>query len=129
MKYLIFLLALTGATSAMTDKPGNTRHLVAEDNCGVRGKQPHLVEGETHRFKTKPGIPKAVLSCSFGEQVVYVFEGMDIQATTRNSGCENFAQGYNPFAAFSTNADDHIFADHLTPPCGVGQRMGITSRI
>ncbi|MCK4564874.1 MAG: glycoside hydrolase family 2 [Verrucomicrobia bacterium] len=79
MKHLLFLLALTGATSSMSNKLENI-HLVAEDNCGVRGKQPHRVEGESYRFNAASGIPKAALSCSFGEQVVYVFEGMDIQA-------------------------------------------------
>ena len=53
----------------MSNKLENS-HLVAENNCGVRGKQPHRVEGETYRFKAKSGIPKAALSCSFGEQVV-----------------------------------------------------------
>ena len=80
MKQLIFLLALLGATSAMTDESGKTHHLVAKDNCGVRGKQPHLVEGEPFLFNAATGIPKSALSCSFGEQVVYVFEGMDIEA-------------------------------------------------
>lgn len=73
------LFTLFGVAFTMAAEADN-KYLVAEDDCGVRGKQPHRVEGESYQFNASTGIPKSALSCSFGEQVVYVFEGMDIEA-------------------------------------------------
>ncbi len=54
--------------------------LVANNNCGVRKKQPHLIQGSNYKFGAAKGIPASALTNTWGDKVVYVFDGMDIQA-------------------------------------------------
>lgn len=69
------LLELTNFTQAT---PANMT-LVAKDDCGVRGKEPHLIEGQSYTFEDSK-VAKSARTCTHGDKVIYVYEGMDIQA-------------------------------------------------
>ncbi|NWK54954.1 glycoside hydrolase family 2 [Verrucomicrobiaceae bacterium N1E253] len=77
---LTYVLPLMGQIHA--EQTTKNMSLVAQDNCGVRGKEPHLVEGQAHAFGNPAGqkIDKSDRTCTFGDKVVYVYDGMDIQA-------------------------------------------------
>lgn len=79
LKLWLLFCAIFGVVFVATAAFDN-QFLVAEDICGVNGRQRHLVEGKSYRFDAAAGIPKSALSCTFGEKVIYVFEGMDIEA-------------------------------------------------
>lgn len=56
---------------------------VAYDDCGEKGKQPHLVLGENHVMPETYTSDMVMRSCNFGNKVIYAFDKMDIQADYR----------------------------------------------
>ncbi|MCK5835611.1 MAG: glycoside hydrolase family 2, partial [Lentisphaeria bacterium] len=77
-KVLSIISILIGVALNLQAEPGKA--LVAQDNCGVRNKQPHLKAGSNYKFGAASGIPSSALTNTWGNEVVYVFDGMDIQA-------------------------------------------------
>lgn len=57
--------------------------LVAANDCGVLGKQPFLVKGENYTMPKDVGGSEKAQTCNYGPQVIYAFDGMDIQADYR----------------------------------------------
>ena len=57
--------------------------LVAANDCGVLGKQPFLVKGENYTMPKDVGGSEKAQTCNYGSQVIYAFDGMDIQAAYR----------------------------------------------
>ncbi len=56
---------------------------VAYDDCGEKGKQPHLVLGENYEMPAELSGSTAQRSCNFGGKVIYAFDKMDIHADYR----------------------------------------------
>ncbi|MCK5834328.1 MAG: glycoside hydrolase family 2 [Lentisphaeria bacterium] len=81
MSRLLLFLSIFAVMSTGLSAQGKKMKLVAEANCGTKGKDIFLVQGGSYSFPAAPGIAKNNLSCSFGDKVVYLFDGMDIQAT------------------------------------------------
>jgi len=76
----ILLLTLLTFMSAAHSK---SMSLVAQDNCGTRGKEVHLTQGKSYILPASQDkkVTKAIRSCTFDdEKVIYTYDGMDIQA-------------------------------------------------
>lgn len=60
-----------------------TYYEVAYDDCGEKGKQPHLILGENYMIPEAYSSDRIMRSCNFGGKVIYAFDKMDIQADYR----------------------------------------------
>ena len=81
MNRLLLFLSIFAVMSTGLSAQGKKMKLVAEANCGVDGKDIFLVDGSNFTFPKVAGIEKKALTCSWGDEVVYLFDGMDIQAS------------------------------------------------
>lgn len=77
-------MPLAALASLLTCAPlraqGQTMHVVAEDDCGEAGRQPHLVMGEDYTFSAPEGTDPAALTCNFGPRVIYAFDHLNKEA-------------------------------------------------
>lgn len=56
---------------------------VAYDDCGEKGRQPHLIVGEDYVMPGEYSDNMVMRTCNFGGNVIYAFDKMDIQADYR----------------------------------------------
>lgn len=76
---LVFLFVILFANAeAQKGVPVYTQ--VARNNCGVVGADPFLVKGSSYKLPLGFTGSEAVQTCSFGSEVVYAFDKVDIQA-------------------------------------------------
>ncbi|MBI9016326.1 MAG: glycoside hydrolase family 2 [Phycisphaerae bacterium] len=74
LKLIAILLMLTQFTLASD----SIMHLVAQDNCGVKGQQPNLIKGQPYTF---PGDQDSIArNVSFGDEVIYRYKGLNPNA-------------------------------------------------
>ena len=83
MSKLLLFLSIFVVLSTTTSAEGKNMNLVAEANCGVTGQDAFLTEGNNFTFPTVTGIDETAFSCTYGDRIIYFFEGMDIQADYR----------------------------------------------
>ena len=80
MKRLWMFLSIFAVISTSMSAKDKEMKLVAEANCGVTSKDAFVTQGNSYSFPTSAGIDKNALSCTYDDKVIYLFEGMDIQA-------------------------------------------------